>query len=109
MKTRHVLASIAVGGLIGASLLWLGMARAHADQDSDARMVCKVIAANPNNHGVDGAVLILIADGYGIQNHEVTNELLYALTTYCPQYESLVLSWAHTPTVNGQTPEGSMA
>lgn len=106
-KLRQILFSVLVGGLIGAGFCGLWAWRAGADPDTDAHMVCNMIASNPNNHGLDAVVLILISKNYGVK--DIATEISYAIAYRCPQYISLAESWAHSPTVNGTTPEGGLA
>ena len=110
MKTREILYSVLFGALIAAALtaiLIISSPHAHADIDSDTKMVCNVIASDPSNSGVDAAVLILLGERYDAK--QVASELSYAIAYRCPQYLKLVTSWAHTPAINGRTPSGDLA
>jgi hypothetical protein len=112
-KTRQILYSMAIGGLIGAFLtsvfMWKASAGPLENADADAQQVCELIVANPSMHGVDSAMYMLLGKGYGIQNKEAMQEFTYAIKTYCPREIPLVNQWANAPTINGSTPEGGIA
>jgi uncharacterized membrane protein len=108
----QILVSIFFGALIAAALMGILIIRSshvHATPDSDAQEVCEIIIAGKSMHSVDAAVSILVVKGYGIQNGQAVKVLAYAILTYCPQELALMNQWAHTPTINGSTPEGGLA
>jgi hypothetical protein len=105
MKTRQILYSIAIGGLIGAGLCQIGIAR--ADTLQDAEYLALLSQAGVSYQSSDAAIMqghaICIDIGNGRNGEqEAQNVLLYtrvddlnmarnvviaAVTAYCPQYD----------------------
>jgi len=100
-KVRQVLLSILVGALIGGGLMWLGIARAHADpgtlttmeqMDGDRyhTVYCNVLDQYPTEDAVVAVVRSVMSDGFDMGSAvDVVN---YTVYTYCPQHWQLLVN-----------------
>ena len=99
-KVRQVLLSILVGAVIGAGLMWIGIARAHADgilttmeqADGDryGAIYCGALDQWPTVGGV-AAVMGSIEDD-GFTSDSAVDVINYTVYTYCPRHWGLLVA-----------------